>query len=166
MRRWIAILFIIYIIYLIWAVLFKFSFSYAEIPFRRQSVNLNPLFMLNGPRVSQVFIREKLMNILIFIPFGTYLYLLGSRRFLPNFLVMLLTSVLFEIIQYAFSLGTCDIADIITNAFGGVVGYMLAKMTFAISGKEEKMTVHFAVMAAVITPIVIIGTLWLKVKHG
>ncbi|MBO4415589.1 MAG: VanZ family protein, partial [Lachnospiraceae bacterium] len=153
-------------IYLIWAVLFKFSFSYAEIPSRRQSVNLDPFFMLYGPRISRIFIREKLMNILIFIPFGAYLYLLGSRKFIPSILVMLLTSILFEIIQYVFSLGTCDIADIITNAFGGAAGYLLAKMTFKISGKEERLTVHFAVMSAVITPVVIIGTLWMKVKYG
>ena len=106
------------------------------------------------------------MNILIFIPFGAYLYLLGSRKFIPSILVMLLTSILFEIIQYVFSLGTCDIADIITNAFGGAAGYLLAKMTFKISGKEERLTVHFAVMSAVITPVVIIGTLWMKVKYG
>ena len=165
-RRWIAILFIIYIVYLIWAVLFKFSFSYAEIPFRRQSVNLNPFFKPYGSVISPVIIREKILNVMIFIPFGAYLYLLGSKKFISSFLVMMLTSVLLEIIQYVFSLGTCDIADIITNAAGGMIGYLLAYITFRISKREERMTAHFAILSAIITPIVIIGTLWMKVKYG
>ncbi|MCR5324477.1 MAG: VanZ family protein [Lachnospiraceae bacterium] len=165
-RRWIAILFIIYILYLIWAVLLKFSFSYSEIPFRRQSVNLDPFYLLRGSYVSPVIVREKLMNIFIFIPFGAYLYLLGARKFPSNFLIIVLTSVLLEIMQYAFSLGTCDIADIITNAIGGVMGYFLTYITLRVTNREERVMKHFTIISSVVTPVVIIGTLWLKVKYG
>lgn len=166
MRRWIAILFIIYILYLIWAVLFKFSFSYSEIPFRRQAVNLDPFYLLRGSYISPFIIHEKVMNIIIFIPFGAYLYLLGQKKFVPNFLIIMLTSILFEIIQFSFSLGTCDVADVLTNVIGGVFGYLLTYFTLRISNREERMMRHFAVLSSVITTVVIAGTLWLKVKYG
>lgn len=166
MRRWIAILFIIYILYLIWAVLFKFSFSYSEIPFRRQVVNLDPFYLLRGSYISPFIIREKVMNIIIFIPFGAYLYLLGQKKFVPNFLIIMLTSILFEIIQFSFSLGTCDVADVLTNVIGGVFGYLLTYFTLRISNREERMMRHFTVLSSVITLVVIAGTLWLKVKYG
>ena len=165
-RRITAILFIIYILYLIWAVLFKFSFSYAEIPFRRQAVNFDPFYLLRGSYVSPFIIREKVMNIIIFIPFGAYLYLLGQKKFILNFLIIMLTSILLEIIQFTFSLGTCDVADVITNVIGGVFGCLLAYLTLRISNREERMLRHFTVLSSIITPIVIAGTLWLKVKYG
>ena len=162
MRRIIAILFIIYLAYLIWAVLFKFSFSYSEIPYKRQYVNLNLFYRPYASALSPVIIRERVMNILIFIPFGAYLYMLGSRKFIFSFAIMLLTSVLFEVIQYAFTLGTSDIADVATNALGGVLGFALAYITLRISKKEEKMARHFAILATFFSFAVIVGTLVIK----
>ena len=160
-RRIIAVLFIIYLIYLIWAILFKFSFSYAEIPYKRQAINLK-LFFNPGHYFSPVILREKILNILIFIPFGAYLYMLGFRRIPSDLLMMLLTSILFEVIQYCFVLGTSDIADVMTNTIGGATGLFLAYMTLRISRKEEKMTKHFAVLASVISVFVIGGTFFLS----
>ena len=162
-RRWMAILFIIYLLYLIWAIMFKFSFSYADIPSKRQAVNLR-LFFNPGDYFAPVIIREKILNILIFIPFGTYLYMLGSRKMITNVCLILLTSILFEVIQYAFALGTSDIADVMTNTVGGLAGLVLALITLKISKKEEKMTIHFAMFAAILSVVIIGGTLFLKLS--
>ncbi|MCR5331749.1 MAG: VanZ family protein [Lachnospiraceae bacterium] len=164
-RRITAILFIIYILYLIWAVLFKFSFSYAEIPYKRQYINWNLFYNPNSYLWSPVIIREKIMNVLIFLPFGAYLYMLGARRFISSFLIMLFTSILFEIIQYVFVLGTSDVTDVAANTIGGVTGYVLAYLTLMISKKEEKMTRHFTILSAVFTVVVISGTLLLKIGY-
>ncbi|MCR5768253.1 MAG: VanZ family protein [Lachnospiraceae bacterium] len=165
-RRWIAILFIIYLFYLIWAVLFKFSFSYAGIPFRRRYVNLDLFFNPSGSVLSPIIVREKVMNLLIFIPFGAYLYMLGSTRFVPSFLIMLCTSLLFETIQYAFVLGTSDIADVATNALGGIIGFLLMNLTFRLSKRKDGMLLHFAILAGITTVVVILGTIWLKLTYG
>ena len=164
-RRWIVILFIIYLFYLIWAVLFKFSFSYTEIPYKRRYININLFFNPAGSFYTPVFIREKVMNLLIFIPFGAYLYMLGSRRFLPSLAIILLASLLLETIQYAFALGTSDIADVATNTCGGMIGYLLIRLSIKISRKKEGMLLHFVVLAGIMTLVVIAGTLLLKFGH-
>lgn len=102
------------------------------------------------------------MNILIFIPFGAYLYMLGARNFLSSFLIMLFTSIIFEMLQYIFTLGTSDVADVATNTLGGLIGFLLAYLALKISKKEEKMSRHFLIMSAWITPVVILGTLFIK----
>ena len=153
-------LFIIYLLYLIWAILFKFSFSYEAIPYKRQTINLK--VFLDPAIYSPPVIREKILNILIFVPFGAYLYILGCRKIPVGILIMFLTSFLFETAQYVFILGTSDLADLLTNTAGGTVGLLLAYLTFKASGREEKLTKHFAVLALAVSIMIISGTFILK----
>ena len=64
---------------------------------------------------------EAFLNLLIFVPFGIYLKMVGlsnKRIILSGFSL----SLIFEISQYFFKLGATDITDLITNTFGTVVG--------------------------------------------
>ncbi|MBP5330247.1 MAG: VanZ family protein, partial [Lachnospiraceae bacterium] len=82
--------------------------------------------------------------------------------FLSSFLIMMFTSIIFEMLQYIFTLGTSDVADVATNTLGGLIGFLLAYLALKISKKEEKMSRHFLIMSAWITPVVILGTLFIK----
>ena len=160
-RRITAILFIIYILYLIWAVLFKFSFSYSEIPFKRRYINLR-LFSNVSTYFASRIITEKILNIIIFLPFGTYLFFLGVRKIVPMLLIVIVSSLAFETIQYVFALGTSDIADVATNLCGGCFGYFSANMSVRIAKNEEKALKHFIILATVMSVFIPVLTVALK----
>ena len=46
--------------------------------------------------------------------------------------------------------------------FQFLIGFLLAYLALKISKKEEKMSRHFLIMSAWITPVVILGTLFIK----
>lgn len=66
------------------------------------------------------------MNIFLFIPYGA---ILKSLRVRYPALIALLTSMLIELMQFAFARGLCEIDDVINNTMGAAIGCSL----FAIS---------------------------------
>lgn len=129
--------FVIYIIMLLKIVLFK-STSLTDIvrghiSTSYRSVNLVPFktvhdfmeMMSNGNFLrafSNVF-----GNIAIFMPLGYLLPLFSSKvkKTSMILLVSLGVSLIFEGLQYTFSLGSMDIDDVILNTLGGVLGYFI-----------------------------------------
>lgn len=72
-------------------------------------------------------------NILLFIPFGILLYrtlYAYSRKCSLRMIliVVILTSISVELLQYAFSCGKSETDDVITNVLGALIGYMLIKL--------------------------------------
>jgi glycopeptide antibiotics resistance protein len=66
---------------------------------------------------------EVVYNMLIFVPFGIFICMLKKRKSFFHLIVpIILTSLLFEVIQYIFALGASDITDLLANTFGGIVG--------------------------------------------
>lgn len=118
------IVFIIYFVLLIWLVLFKFSINFNELDHIR-SVNLIPFYY--DTEIGFAFhFKEVLYNVLIFIPLGVCIGVYKSdwsfgKKILPGFSV----SLLFEVLQFVFALGACDITDLITNTTGGITGILL-----------------------------------------
>lgn len=114
------IIFCIYCLVLIWVVLFKASFSIDAIRLlvRQREINLIPFYGLGH----WVFLtREMLLNIIVFVPMGLYLSMLGAsakRAVLYGFLV----SLCLEIVELLTQLGTFDVTDMITNTVGTVIG--------------------------------------------
>lgn len=76
------------------------------------------------------------LNVLLFIPFGFFLPILWSpfRSLKKAALTGLITTLLIEISQI-FTYRTTDINDIITNTFGTIAGYFIARR---ITGKFTK----------------------------
>ncbi len=75
--------------------------------------------------------RTMMMNVLLFLPFGLFVGSLTPKR-LPTVLGIVLTfllgivfSVSVECIQYKYSLGICEIDDVICNSFGVLMGAMV-----------------------------------------
>ena len=64
-----------------------------------------------------------LENVWLFVPFGAALYRKGSRRWLIPFVC----SACIEAIQYAAGIGFCEVDDVISNGFGGLIGYELSQ---------------------------------------
>jgi glycopeptide antibiotics resistance protein len=85
-------------------------------------------------------ISNVLGNIAVFIPYGVYLHTLRGRKvFAKSAVVIILTAIAIETVQFAFGLGASDIDDVLLNSVGGligVLGYVLARKIL----KEENRT--------------------------
>lgn len=118
-------LFVFYLAALTWIILFKMQFSFSELPHIR-NVNLIPFgasVIVNGT----VDFDEIIQNALAFIPFGVLLHVLWEKKLLVKKIIpIVLTSVVFEILQFIFSIGASDITDVITNSLGGMIGIGIA----------------------------------------
>ncbi len=139
-RKLTIALFAFYLLALSALILFKtrMSFRFLHLMFNfadpnvRTSVNLVPfggMLVLNGrPDYNEI-----ILNGLVFVPFGVFLSMLGKKKsFASLFLPIFLTSLLFEVAQYVFSLGASDITDVLANTLGGLLGvgifYVLRKL--------------------------------------
>ena len=118
-------LLIIYLFGLTWVVVFKTQLSFSSLPEMR-SINLIPFaesVFVNG-RISYT---EVIQNALIFIPYGIFISALWDKKpFIVKVLPIILTSFLFEAIQFVFAIGASDITDIIANSLGGIIGIAIA----------------------------------------
>lgn len=124
-----------YLVVLIRIVLFKQVALYnlfAAIGSMERTISIIPfkslLDMINN-NISVTRILENILgNIAIFIPFGLLLPIVQKDKSKKIILYGLITSVLIEIIQYVFALGSSDIDDLMLNTLGTVIGYLLYKI--------------------------------------
>lgn len=118
-------LLIFYLIALIWIIIFKLQFSFENLPHIR-NINLIPFgesVIVNG----KMDISEIIQNALAFIPLGLFVHVLWEQKsFLKQFVPIICTTLLFEVIQFIFAIGATDITDIITNSLGGIIGIIIA----------------------------------------
>ena len=124
----IKIFFILYILLLIWIIVFKFRLNISSIKSIR-SINLLPFktnTLVNG-------IKETIINFLLFIPFGMYLKYFFKNHTFFNIVIIILTSFIFEVLQYVLHIGVSDITDIIMNTFGGLIGIILINIMFSLT---------------------------------
>ena len=116
----VKISFIMYILLLIWIIVFKFRLDITSLKYIR-SINLIP-FKNNGFVNG---IREPMLNLLLFIPLGMYLKYFGKKYNFLNSGIIILTSFIFEVLEFILHIGVSDITDIIMNILGGLVGMFL-----------------------------------------
>lgn len=132
-KRTSYIVFGIYFILLAWLVLFKFATNISELPSMR-SINLRPFFYDNE---TSFHWKEVLYNVIIFVPFGIYVQIFKKDcKIAGKTTVVLLTSLLFEIVQFVFAIGASDITDIIGNTFGGILGVLFCILMRKIAAKK------------------------------
>lgn len=82
---------------------------------------------ISGTSIIRI-IENILGNIAIFIPFGLLLPIIKKGRSQKVILYGLAASILLEIIQYAFALGSSDIDDLLFNTSGVMIGCFLYKI--------------------------------------
>jgi glycopeptide antibiotics resistance protein len=97
------------------------QFSFQALPHFR-GLNLIP-FAGSVIKNNQLDYNEIILNMIVFIPFGSYLSMIKPDwSFWKKIIQMAGVSLLFELIQYIFTIGGTDITDLISNTFGGVIG--------------------------------------------
>ncbi|MCT4598883.1 MAG: VanZ family protein [Vallitalea sp.] len=140
------ICFILFIIYLtILSNVLFFNYKYGRVS-GDKSYNLEPFKTINNyikyrQSVSDAIdIRNILGNILAFMPMGFFIPLLSkkTRFFIKIIIISAITSLLVEVIQYKFAVGSFDVDDIILNTLGGFIGYICYKIAHSIYYLNEQ----------------------------
>jgi glycopeptide antibiotics resistance protein len=120
MKTWSKFLFTAYLVVLTWLVMFKFHIYrtlFQEVHSR--SLNLVPFAASSGRG-------EIILNVLIFVPFGLLLSMVVKKwSFGKKLLLISLSSLTAETLQYIFGIGASDITDLMTNTTGGALGLLI-----------------------------------------
>lgn len=79
-------------------------------------------------------------NVIAFIPFGTFLPMFSNRckRFFYAVLYSLELSLLVEVLQLIFKVGSFDVDDLLLNTLGGAVGFLIYAIVVCIGNYVEK----------------------------
>ena len=128
-------LLIFYLFALTWIIIFKFQFTIENLPHFR-NINLTPFgesVIVNG----KMDFGEIIQNGLAFIPFGLFVHVLWEQKsLLKQFVPIICTSFLYEVLQFIFAIGGSDITDIIANSLGGFLGILIAVMLSKVTSKN------------------------------
>lgn len=134
-KKFTLALFIFYCVILTWIIIFKLQFSFEDLPHFR-SLNLIP-FSESAIVNDKMNFDEIIHNMLVFIPFGIFIHvLLEEKTLIKQFIPIILTSLLFEGIQYIFAIGASDITDVLSNSLGGVIGVVITLVISKITRKN------------------------------
>lgn len=151
-RKAIRIMFVLYLIFLIWAIIWK-----CQLPVYIDSEQLR--IGETGRMLNLIPFRdnagyEKYINFLLFVPLGFYLSVIFERLdTLKRLSIVAATSLVFEAIQFAFSIGRSDITDLILNTVGGLTGIGIFALLTKQLGKQRDKFVLIA--GAFITTVVL-----------
>lgn len=149
-----TILFGIYVIILSWIIVFKMQFSFDTLPYIR-SINLIPFaesVIVNG----KIYISEIIDNLIVFIPVGLYIGMLGKEdKFYKKIIPIFLLTLIFESLQYILHIGATDITDIIMNTLGGIVGIIIINVLYKLFKNNEKVDKVLNILATICTVLVI-----------
>jgi glycopeptide antibiotics resistance protein len=133
-------------------ILFKLPFYSREFSDGIRVINLIP-FGGSFSEDGDLLLREIIYNILLFVPLGVYVSMLGSKwTFAKKVLTIIGLSLSFEVIQLIFAMGRTDITDLIDNTLGGIIGVGVYALIFKIFGSKTVRIVN--VLSLVITVVV------------
>lgn len=92
------------------------------------------------PNFTYQLFHNILGNIFLFVPFAFLLPICFSkgRTLKESFLYSFLLSTLVELYQFTFRVGVLDVDDVILNVIGGIIGYIVYKLTIKWLHKTEK----------------------------
>ena len=159
-----TVLFIIYLIALFWILLFKLGVHFSNMG-KMSSINLIPFSkpsMSNG----KIDFSEMILNVMIFVPLGLYAGMLFKRWFIvKKLLLIFLISLIIEVLQFILRLGVSDITDIITNAFGGIIGLMIFKTIEKLFENSVKAQKFMNRIASIGTTLIILFLILLKTNN-
>ncbi len=136
------ILFWLYLAILIWVIIFKLGFTISDLD-RQRSLNLIPFYY---DTETGFHLREVIQNVVVFLPVGVYLKMLGERT-RTAVLMGFAVSLLFETWQFVFACGVSDITDIITNTLGTLLGALLYALLARFISRQTLQVVLNAVAA-------------------
>ncbi len=104
-------------------------------------------------------------NILAFVPLGAYLPLFRrDKRIARNLLPIFIASLLIEIIQGLFGIGTADIDDVILNCLGGLLGIWGYRIFLLILRDQQKVRTAMAILSAMGLPVLLYYLFMIKLR--
>lgn len=146
-RRQLVLLLAIDLVLLLWLIVWKFV-PPSTAPFTWDSLNLIPFHNANGFSVAP---SEIAINVLLFVPIGVLLRLLGARRSSVGALLLIFGwSLLCEVLQLALGVGAADTTDLITNSAGGLLGLLCLPNAWT-SGRPRRLLLVFAWAGSIAT---------------
>lgn len=156
-------LFIVYAVFLTWIILFKMCLPGDKLP-QLRNLNLIPFagaLIVNG----KADYMEVLQNLMAFVPFGIYMGVMKSKApFWKKLLPAVCVSLSYEVLQYAFSLGTTDITDLLSNSAGAAVGIGFYAVLCRICRAQVHRVVNILAGAATVCAMLFLGIL-IAVNH-
>lgn len=127
---------IVYLAAAVWLLFMRHAAS--DMPFSeyvRQNTNFIPFFsfyvLYTTPYISSLvlvpFFKNLIGNLVLFLPWGIMLPLLGKRfkSAKPFFLLTACVIIAVELLQLVFKVGICDIEDFILNMLGAAAGWLI-----------------------------------------
>jgi Glycopeptide antibiotics resistance protein len=154
----------LYLLTLIWLVLFKLSFDIPSVfDYHHRSLNLIPFSAASIMNGSYRGITD---NIIIFIPFGLLLNVYFKKvGFLPKFIFIMFCSLAFELIQFAFAIGSTDITDLIANAAGGLIGLKFYDFSIRYIKQKQLDAIIIAVGTLLLISLLYYRVFFLKIRY-
>lgn len=157
-KRVTSILFIVYFLLLTWIIVFKMELSMSNLVAER-SINFIPFkesAIVNG----RISFSEIINNAIVFIPVGVFTAMLADNlKFIKMAAVPFGISLFYEITQYIFAVGACDITDLINNTLGGIVGILIFKLRRKVLGDKAFKVVNIFSIMCVVLIVIMIGAL-------
>jgi len=155
-------LFVIYLVALFWILLFKLGVQFSYMGNR--NVNLIPFYELFASN-DKIDISEIIMNVVIFVPLGIYTSVsFKGWTFANKLFFILLISLMFEGLQFILRVGAFDIADIINNTLGGILGLMIFVAIEKLFNNSVKSQKFINIIAAIGTALMISLLVLLKLN--
>ena len=105
-----------------------------------------------------------LLNVALFVPLGGLLPLLWKkcRKWYVTLPIGFGLSLVIELVQLAFCLGSCDVDDLITNTLGAVIGYFCIMAFLSLfNGKGHKAKPFLTYGCMALVPILAIGSIFI-----
>lgn len=95
-------------------------------------------------------------NIVVFIPFGLFLQVIQKRKtFRKSLLIVIITSMAIELMQFISGLGASDIDDVILNTCGGIIGILAYQLFRKVLKEEGRAKTAITILSFLIgTPII------------
>lgn len=153
----------VYTLFLLWLILFKTSIDISSVLLNYQSRSLN---LIPFAGYSPGNAGEMIDNLIVFIPFGL---LLGANfkqiTFWRKLSYVFMLSLVAEITQYIFAIGTTDITDVITNTLGGLLGLTLYAVGKRCVGSELFDRFVVAIVAILLIGLMLLRMLVFKVRY-
>lgn len=157
-KRVTSILFIVYFLLLTWIIVFKMELSMSNLV-AEKSINFIPFkesAIVNG----RISFSEIINNAIVFIPVGVFTAMLADNlKFIKMAAVPFGISLFYEITQYIFAVGACDITDLINNTLGGIVGILIFKLRRKVLGDKAFKVVNIFSIMCVVLIVIMIGAL-------
>jgi glycopeptide antibiotics resistance protein len=162
--RLLIALFVVYLVLLVWVVLWKLDVPYLGGVYRE--ITLIPFATGQHGGVKSPF--ELLVNFVLFIPFGAYLGSLApSWQWWKIAGVIAGASLVLETAQYALSVGSTDITDVILNTAGGLAGFgLLALARRRLRDRTVIVMRRVFAIGTALTPIAIAAFIASPIQYG